>query len=199
MARLAQGRAEDLLSSIFSAIGKVPTILFPAMNTKMLINHLTQENYEKLNSLPHVFIHPTDEGELACGEIGSGKLPPVETVAMMGTDFNLLTKNHRHIVITAGSTHSPLDPVRYITNPASGLTGKEIARTFLQHGHKVTFVCGEHNKGIIQNLIQHPHLKIITGVTTQDIFNKIKTLLDCDIYISAAAFSDISLPAALQK
>jgi phosphopantothenoylcysteine decarboxylase/phosphopantothenate--cysteine ligase len=169
------------------------------MNTKMLQNHMTAENLEQLRERPATFIHPTDSGELACGEIGSGKLPEVETVALMTEAFSALNDNFREVVVTAGSTHSPLDPVRFLTNPASGLTGKELALEFLKNGHKVTFVCGEHNTQIIENLVHHPNLTLLTGVTTQEIFEKINSLMDCDIYISAAAFSDIIFDQAKNK
>ncbi|MBF0300501.1 MAG: hypothetical protein HQK51_17420, partial [Oligoflexia bacterium] len=73
LARLSQGQAPDLLTSIFLAITAKPIILYPAMNTNMLDHSFTQENIKRLKTLPHVFVHPTAEGILACGDVGRGK------------------------------------------------------------------------------------------------------------------------------
>jgi phosphopantothenoylcysteine decarboxylase/phosphopantothenate--cysteine ligase len=199
IAKMAHGLCDDLLTTITSAIGEKPVIIYPAMNTKMLTNHVTDENMQKLHQQKNIFIHPTQSGELACGEFGEGKLPAVETVTEFALTFALPHASVRNVVITCGSTHSPLDPVRYLTNPASGKTGYELAKVFLANGHKVTVLIGDHNKKIFDHLLAHPQLKIITVTTTRDAQDKVKSLMDCDIYISAAAFNDILFAEENQK
>lgn len=80
IAKLAGGFCDDLLSSVFLALGEKPCLIFPAMNTKMLAHPIVQDNLNKLKRLENVFIHPTADGLLACGDTGAGKLPPIEQI-----------------------------------------------------------------------------------------------------------------------
>ena len=122
IADLSHGKATDLLSSIFLAISdERPVALFPAMNTKMLQHPFVKENIDKISKLKNVYDRPTASGTLACGEEGEGKLEDIDVIAetapIIFGQFLNRAKNEKHYLITTGATISPLDPVRYLTNP----------------------------------------------------------------------------------
>lgn len=191
IAKISNGLCDDLLSSVFLALANKPCIIFPAMNTNMLHHPLTARNLETLSSLSNIFIHPTDSGELACGDEGEGKLPKPERVSEL-IPLIQLTTNNKKILITTGATISPLDPVRFITNPSSGLTGYELAKEFLQQGYKVVLVCGYKTTEKIDYLSHLNNIKIIKTKTTNDMYEAVISEFDTsDIYISTAAISDI--------
>lgn len=205
LSKLSQGRADDLLTSVFLALPKEKNILlFPAMNTHMLWHPFTQENIEaikKLKSLNNVFISPTDAGILACMEVGEGKLPTVEElielIPLLGKPFFPTTKK---ITITTGATIVPLDPVRYLTNSSSGITGFYLTKEALAQGHKVCLIAGSHATAKLDLLTKHPNLTLIRVKTVDDM---LKTVLEeiktTDVYISSAAISDIKFETAAIK
>lgn len=199
IAKLANGICDDLLSSIFLAIGIKPVLIFPAMNSNMLEHPMTQANLQKLQSLNNIFIHPTESGELACGDEGFGKLPKPELIAEVIPLINLSTPK-RTVLITTGATISPLDPVRYITNPSSGTTGYEFAKSYLANGDKVILVCGHNTTTQIENLRHLPNMIILQTNTTRQMQEAVLEHFETsDIYISSAALSDLEFEVSEKK
>src|SRR5690606_17079651 len=142
LSRLATGITNDLLTSVFLAYGKKPVLIFPAMNTEMWQNPRIQEHKTKLETMPHVGVINPASGLLACGDIGAGKFPEVGAVVDLIESYHPGEKKDKHVVVTAGATASPLDPVRYLTNPSSGKMGLAVAKAFLEAGYRVTVLAG---------------------------------------------------------
>ena len=195
LSKLAHGAANDLLSSIFLAIDQTKQILlFPAMNTNMLTHPFVKENFdlvEKVKTLPQVYVSPTLTGELACGDVGAGKLAPIEVISELidTLDFN---SNNKKVVITTGATISSVDPVRYLTNASSGKTGYEMARELLKSGFSVEVIAGKNATEKLDLLLSHPNYSLIRVVSTRDMLEAaLKSVIDASVYISAAAISDI--------
>lgn len=199
IAKLANGFCDDLLSCVFLALGAKSCIIFPAMNTQMLEHPMTQTNLTKLRTLENVFVHPTLSGELACGDVGVGKLAPVEQILDV-IEAHSFSSNKKTVLITTGATISPLDPIRYITNPSSGKTGYEFAKKYLAKGYKVILICGYNTIHAIENLRELPAIKIKTANTTQEMKEVVhKYFASSDIYISTAAISDIEFRQSEHK
>ncbi|MCP4912285.1 MAG: bifunctional phosphopantothenoylcysteine decarboxylase/phosphopantothenate--cysteine ligase CoaBC [Oligoflexia bacterium] len=193
LGKFAGGLADDLLSSIFLAWEKTkPIILFPAMNTKMLSNPITQDNFKKLETLlPNIFIHPTQSGLLACGDEGEGKLSEIETIFHFTESF-VLVRKEKEFLVTTGATLSPLDPVRYITNASSGKTGFLMAKVALSLGYKVTVIAGIYATSDLERLSAHPDYKLVRTISTENMANAVKEeIARADVYFSSAAVSDI--------
>ena len=203
LSKFAHARADDLLSSIFLAIDQAkPILVFPAMNTKMLEHPFVQENIDlvkKVNSLAQVEVFETMTGELACGDIGAGKLASIESILDLTESFSAINLKKK-IVITTGATISPLDPVRYLTNSSSGKTGYELAKNLLDKGFNVVVLSGKHSTSKLENLVSHPNFKMTRVTTTSDMYQAVHQQLDgaCG-YISAAAISDIEFNQSTGK
>jgi phosphopantothenoylcysteine decarboxylase/phosphopantothenate--cysteine ligase len=140
IAHLACGMAGDMLTCIVLAT-KAPVILAPAMNANMLSNPVTQENIAKLKARGFVFVEP-DYGRLASGKIGPGRLADTEEI--IGTIKNVLARSSdlagKSIVVTAGGTREPIDPVRYIGNRSSGKMGYALAEAARDRGAEVKLI-----------------------------------------------------------
>ena len=193
LAKFYAGNCDDLLSSVFLSNQKKQCLIFPAMNTEMYLNPTTQRNLDYLASLEHIFIHPPASGELACGEVGIGKLPCVDTIVETSLSFPLKKKlSPKSILITTGATTAPLDPVRFMTNPSSGKTGFELSKEYLKQGDQVTLIYGSSSIKEIMLLKDHPNIKLVKIHTTQDMYEQVLRHFEaCDTYISCAAISDI--------
>lgn len=142
IAKMAHGIADDLMSTTLLAT-KAPILIAPAMNSGMWSAAATQENVEVLKNRGVHFIQP-DSGYLACGDVGSGRLPTPEAIAdatcsLLQGSTDLVGE---HVLITAGPTHEPIDPVRYIANRSSGKMGLELARAARDRGANVTLIAG---------------------------------------------------------
>ena len=142
IAKMAHGIADDLMSTTLLAT-KAPILIAPAMNSGMWSAAATQENVEVLKSRGVHFVQP-DSGYLACGDVGSGRLPTPEAIAdatcsLLQGSTDLVGE---HVLITAGPTHEPIDPVRYIANRSSGKMGLELARAARDRGANVTLIAG---------------------------------------------------------
>lgn len=200
MSRLATGITNDLLTSVFLAFGKKPVLIFPAMNTEMWNNPRIQEHKSKLESLIHTGVINPVAGLLACGDIGAGKFPEVDSVVDLIETYNPTQKKNKKIVITAGATASPLDPVRYLTNPSSGKMGISVAKAFLSAGYDVTVLAGHQCTDEVNNLQGHPGFKLLKTPTTQLMRDAaVKVFPDSDLYISTGAIADIEFdPAAIK-
>ena len=153
--KIASGIADDLLSTTIMAAVK-PTLICPAMNEKMLANPIVQENINKLKNYKYVIME-SGVGELACKTKGAGRLPEipeiVEEIERLLTPQNLAGQK---ILITAGPTEEPLDPVRFITNLSSGKMGYALARVARRHGAQVTLITGPTNLSLpsVENIIK---------------------------------------------
>ena len=144
MAKAAVGRADDLASTLLLATD-TPVLLAPAMNVRMWLHPATQRNLAQLTADGVRRIGP-DEGEMACGEFGPGRMAEPEAIfaairaALAGTAARPL--DGRHVIVTSGPTQEPIDPVRYIANRSSGAQGTAIAAALRDLGARVTFVSG---------------------------------------------------------
>jgi phosphopantothenoylcysteine decarboxylase/phosphopantothenate--cysteine ligase len=145
LAKLAHGLADDFLTTTYLAFtGSV--VLAPAMNTNMWNHPATQENLRILRSRGHVIVEP-DEGILACGMVGPGRLAEPEAIAQVVAEVALgpLTKRDldgETVLITAGPTQEPLDPVRYLSNRSSGKMGYALADAAAERGARVILISG---------------------------------------------------------
>lgn len=198
ISQLSYGYANDLLTSIFLAFTK-KVLIFPAMNTNMLNNKLIQDNIERLNNLDNIYIHSTKSGELACGDIGAGKLEDIDVIFDIILHYPDQDIN-KTVLITTGSTIAAIDPVRYIANPSSGLTGYELAKAYLLKGYHIILIAGYNPHPKVSSLNRFPKLKFISVKSTQEMFEAVKeNMNDVDTYISAAAISDLEFEAATVK
>lgn len=197
ISRAALGLTNDLLTSIFTAFGKKPILIFPAMNTEMWNDIRIKEHKSKLENFPNIGLINPATGTLACGDFGEGKFPDINSVVDLIETYDPTTYQNKRIVITAGATASPLDPVRYITNPSSGKMGISVAKAFLTKGYEVTILAGHQCSSEVDNLKGHPRFQVIKTPTTAqmklaalDIFPK------SDLYISTGAIADIEFEPA---
>lgn len=145
IAKAAVGIADDMLSTTILAT-KAPLFFAPAMNTNMYENPVTQENIDRLRSRGAHIIEPAS-GQLACGTSGKGRLPePVDIVQQVVDYFTTGNELHgRKILVTAGGTIEPIDPVRYIANRSTGRMGYAIAEAAAAKGAEVVLVSGPTN------------------------------------------------------
>jgi phosphopantothenoylcysteine decarboxylase/phosphopantothenate--cysteine ligase len=201
LANLAGGHASDLLTTVFLALGSETTIaLYPAMNSNMLENSMVRYNFDKLQDIfPNLLVMPTEAGELACGDIGFGKLQAVDKI--VETLPYLTTKTTgKNILITTGPTKAPLDSVRYLTNSSTGITGLHLALEAMSRGHKVTLIAGDGSTDKLDLLNDLPTLNMKKVATTGEMKTEVlEHFTNCDVYISAAAISDIEFEAGNVK
>jgi phosphopantothenoylcysteine decarboxylase/phosphopantothenate--cysteine ligase len=142
LAKFAHGLADDFLSTLYLAFNG-PVVLAPAMNSHMWAHPATQQNVEVLRSRGHVMVGP-DEGWLACGMVGPGRLAEPERIADAVSAALAARRDleGERILVTAGPTEEPLDPVRFISNRSSGKMGYALARAALERGAEVVLVSG---------------------------------------------------------
>lgn len=147
MAKLACGIADDCLTSTLLAChGSCAVMVAPGMNTRMWANPATQANVSALRGRGVTVVGP-GSGRLACGDVGEGKLAPVEDVVAAALDALGAASRERdlaglRLVVTAGPTHEAIDPVRYIANRSTGKMGFALAEAAATRGAEVTLVCG---------------------------------------------------------
>ena len=142
LGKVAAGIADDLLTTMVCAATRIPVVFAPSMNVNMYRNSITQGNIKRLKRLGYGFIEP-EEGELACGYRGVGRLADTESIVehVLGR-LSLKDLKQERILITAGPTEEAIDPVRFLTNPSSGKMGYAIARAASRRGAKVTLISG---------------------------------------------------------
>ncbi len=184
MARLASGLADDLLSAVVLA-SRAKVVVCPAMNTNMYLHLATQANVKTLMSWGYEVVEP-GKGAMACGEEGPGRLPEWDGVretvarAMSGPDLG-----GKSILITAGPTEEPLDPVRFLSNRSSGKMGYALARTAWRRGAEVTLVSGP------SNMAPPPGVNCLSVWTAEEMHGEVMSRCsDYDIIVKAAAVSD---------
>ena len=179
--KIANGIADNLLTTIVMA--STSKIMFaPAMNTMMYQNNIVQDNIEKLKKLGCEFIQP-GVGLLACGDYGEGKMAePADIVEYIVRSFVKKDLIGRKIVVTAGPTIEPLDPVRYMTNHSSGKMGYNIAKEAVDRGADVILISGP------TSLVPPKGVEFIGVNTTNDMLNAVSNHFDsCDVLIKSAA------------
>lgn len=141
MAKMAGGLANDLASTLLLATDK-RVLIAPSMNVRMWEHPATQRNLATLQGDGILVVGP-NEGDMACGEYGPGRMAEVpEIIAAIDTALSDGPLKGRHVLVTSGPTHEPIDPVRYIANRSSGAQGTAIASALLALGADVTFVTG---------------------------------------------------------
>lgn len=185
IAKLAHGLADDMLTTVTLA-ATCPKLVAPAMNTHMLENPITQDNIATLEHYGFTVI-PSGSGLLACGDVGSGRLPD-EQVLLDYVDRELACQKDltgKKIVVTAGATSEPMDPVRYITNHSTGKMGYAIARACMLRGADVTLLTAQ------TALRPVPFVHTVPFTTAQDLFEGVKKYaMDADALVMAAAVAD---------
>lgn len=184
MARLAAGMGNDLLTTICLATD-APICLAPAMNQAMWRAPQTQQNAKQLQ-LDGVTLWGPAEGEQACGDTGPGRMmEPLQLLDCIADRFDTGSLAGRRVVITAGPTREPLDPVRYISNHSSGKMGFALAEAAINAGAEVTLICGP------VNLVTPAHVKRIDITSALDMLDAAHSTLErCDIFIACAAVAD---------
>jgi phosphopantothenoylcysteine decarboxylase/phosphopantothenate--cysteine ligase len=193
MAKMASGLASDLASTALMATDK-PVLIAPAMNVRMWQHPATQRNIATLKADGVLFVGP-EEGDMACGEYGPGRMSePADIFAAIqnfygeepavqpGIPSGPLTG--KKVVITAGPTHEPIDPVRYIANRSSGKQGYALAEAAIALGAEVALVSGP------VHLPVPPGVELINVETARQMLDAVEGELPCDIAIFCAAVAD---------
>lgn len=183
--RAALGEAETLLGAALLAT-RAPVLIFPAMNVHMWEHEATQEHVGRLRELGY-FVFEPEEGELACGYEGKGRLPSVDVI-LEEIWRSLCPKKDlkgKHVLVTAGPTWEFIDPVRFLSNPSSGKMGYAMARTAWYRGAEVVLVSGP--VGLPQ-----PHWAHLVSATSAEEMGRavMEHLSWADVIVKAAAVSD---------
>ncbi len=184
LARLAHGRADDLLTTVALATA-APVLLAPAMNQQMWRDPATAANLEILLERGFRSVGPAS-GEQACGDVGPGRMEQPEQIAERAASlFDSGLLDGKRVVITAGPTREALDPVRYISNHSSGKMGYALARAAVDAGAHTTLVSGP----VSLPVPEHVHCRRVESA--RDMLAACLELLpDCDIFIASAAVAD---------
>jgi phosphopantothenoylcysteine decarboxylase/phosphopantothenate--cysteine ligase len=184
MAKVAHGFADDLLSALCLA-RRCPLVLAPAMNVEMWENAATQRNLQLLRE-DGVLVAGPAAGDQACGEVGMGRmLEPVQLAAEVDNFFQPKLLAGKRVLVTAGPTEEPIDPVRVLTNSSSGKMGYAVARAACEAGAQVTLVSGP------VALATPPGVARINVRTAQEMFDAVKEAVpSSDIFVSVAAVAD---------
>ena len=151
LAKLASGLADDALST-YALAHRGTIIVAPAMNTSMLRHVAVEENLKTLRSRGVIVLDP-DSGLLACGDEGSGRMPDPPVIAQFIKDLGRHDLEGRTILVTAGPTREPIDPVRYLSNRSSGKMGYALAEAAQRRGAKVTLISGPVSIGVPAGVI----------------------------------------------
>lgn len=192
MAKMAGGHADDLASTLLLAT-HTPVLVAPAMNVRMWLHPANQRNIATLAADGVHRVGP-DEGDMACGEFGPGRM--AEPIVVLGAIEARLAKgplNGRHVVVTSGPTHEPIDPVRYIANRSSGAQGTALARALSALGARVTFVTGP------ASVPPPDGVTVVPVETAVQMLDAVKNALPADAAVFAAAVADWQVEAANGK
>jgi len=185
MARMAAGMGDDLATTLLLATDK-PVLAVPAMNVRMWQHAATVANVATLRARGVAVMEP-DIGAMACGETGPGRLPEPEAIMTAIRDHlapRALPLAGRHVLVTAGPTHEPIDPVRYIANRSSGRQGFALAEAAAAAGARVTLVAGP------VNLPTPPGVTRIDVETALEMEQAVMAALPADVAIMVAAVAD---------
>ena len=192
IAKTATGQANDLASTLILATD-TKVLMAPAMNVRMWENPLTQKNIKILHNNGVKFVGP-DEGEMACGEFGFGRMAEADEILKeIEANFRDKKLKGRHFLVTSGPTIEPIDPVRFIGNRSSGLQGGAIANELVESGAEVTFITGPVD-------LDPPHGSNIIRVETADeMYDAVHSSLPADAAVFAAAVADWKIKKTEQQ
>ena len=184
IARLSSGRGDDLLSTVTLAFDG-PVSLAPAMNQAMWRDERTQENLDRLIQKGYEVCGP-GSGEQACGDIGLGRmLEPLEILQIFSNSFTKGKMSGKRVLITAGPTQEPIDPVRFITNRSSGKMGYNLAEAAIESGARVTLISGP------VDIPKPSNCNFVSVETAQEMYDAVMHhVKEKDVYIGTAAVSD---------
>jgi phosphopantothenoylcysteine decarboxylase/phosphopantothenate--cysteine ligase len=196
LAKMAAGIADDLATTLLLATDK-KVLAAPAMNVRMWKHEATQRNVAQLRRDGVTILEP-DEGEMACGEYGPGRLPePSAILKAIRKSLVPRAKSEslvgKHIIVTAGPTHEPIDPVRVIANRSSGKQGFAIADALAELGARVTLIAGPVHRDTPAGVMR------INVETALDMQAALDRSLPADAAVMVAAVSDWRAEAATQK
>lgn len=197
LARMAGGQADDLATTLLLATDK-PVLAAPAMNVRMWQHAATRRNVAQLRADGVTVLDP-DEGAMACGEYGPGRLPEPAAIlaaierALDGSAMAAGPLAGRHVVVTAGPTHEPIDPVRYLANRSSGKQGFAIAGALAALGARVSLVAGP------VALPTPPGVTRIDVQTAREMEAAVDAALPADAAVMVAAVADWHVAAAPAK
>ncbi len=183
MAKMATGRADDLASTLLLATDK-RVLVAPAMNVRMWDHPATRRNLAVLRGDGALVVGP-NEGEMACGEYGPGRMAePAEIVTAVAAALGGGPLAGRHVIVTSGPTHEPIDPVRYIANRSSGAQGTAIAAALRDLGAQVTFVTGP------AEVPPPAGVTVVAVETAREMAAAVEAALPADAAVMAAAVAD---------
>lgn len=185
IARIAQGRADDLLTNIVLA-SQAPKLLVPAMHPAMWFNDATQSNLAILRQRGFQILEP-EEGPLTSGDVGKGRLPSTETILSFFHQNTIAPQDlaGKHVLVSAGGTREPIDPVRYIGNRSSGKQGIALAEAALSRGADVTLVIAN------SELPTSAAIRRVDVETAVEMLDALSSSFDgCDFLFMAAAVAD---------
>ncbi|MGQ3488048.1 bifunctional phosphopantothenoylcysteine decarboxylase/phosphopantothenate--cysteine ligase CoaBC [Roseovarius pacificus] len=189
MAKMAQGHADDLASTLLLATD-TPVLIAPAMNVRMWQHPATQRNITTLKGDGIGFVGPA-EGDMACGEHGPGRMAePLEIVTAIDAALSDGPLKGKRIVVTSGPTHEPIDPVRYIANRSSGAQGTAIGRALATLGAEVVFVTGP------ADVAPPEGVTVVKVETAQQMLEAVQGALPADAAVFAAAVADWRVASA---
>ncbi len=192
MAKMAAGLSNDLASTLLLATDK-PVLIAPSMNVRMWEHSATQRNFDQLKSDGISIVGP-NEGTMACGEYGFGRMAePIEIVEHIQSILQDGPLKGKHIIVTSGPTHEPIDPVRYIANRSSGKQGTAIARALLARGASVTFITGPADTPPPMGA------EIVQIETAREMLAAVNGAGNCDVAIFAAAVADWHVASAVAQ
>jgi phosphopantothenoylcysteine decarboxylase/phosphopantothenate--cysteine ligase len=208
LAKMAGGIADDLATTLLLATDK-PVLAAPAMNVRMWLHPATQRNIAQLRADGVTIMEP-DDGDMACGEYGPGRLPEPHAIlasirtmlaAPLGEAQSATARfgqnppplRGKRILVTAGPTHEPIDPVRYIANRSSGKQGFAIAGALAALGAEVTLVAGP------VTLATPPGVRRMNVETAREMAEAVETALPADAAVMVAAVADWRAEATDQK
>lgn len=194
MAKMAHGLADDLATTALLATDK-RILIAPAMNVRMWNHPATQRNLATLKGDGVSVVGP-DEGPMACGEYGPGRM--AEPIAIADAAAAMLEQGEgplagRHVLVTSGPTHEPIDPVRYIANRSSGRQGHAIARAAAAAGARVTLVSGP------VDIPDPAGVRTVRVETAREMAQAVEAALPADVGIFAAAVADWRVEASGRK
>ncbi|APY09730.1 phosphopantothenoylcysteine decarboxylase [Seonamhaeicola sp. S2-3] len=186
LSKMANGVCDNLLLATYLS-AKCPVYFAPAMDLDMYKHQTTKNSFEKLKSFGNIMI-PATSGELASGLVGEGRMAePEDIITFIENDIlNKLPLKGKNVLITAGPTYEPIDPVRFIGNHSSGKMGFEIARAAANLGAQVILITGPTNESVSHSLIN-----VVPITTAEDMYTKVHEYFSTsDVAILSAAVAD---------
>ena len=183
LSKMAQGTCDDLASTLLLATDK-PVLVAPSMNVRMWHHPATQRNLNAIRDDGIITIGP-NEGDMACGEFGLGRMSePSEVITFLISYFTQGPLSGKRIIVTSGTTHEMMDPIRYIANKSSGAQGTAIASALADLGASVVFVTGP------STVATPPNVDLVKIETGREMYKAVLDELPADVAVFVAAVGD---------